>query len=183
MNCHAARPLLPLFADGELDARQMRGVALHSTQCVACEEELRRVERVQDLVAAHINTLAEEIDLSQVWAGVAPRIAAAQPPWTLRLREWWESIDPAWLIKFPAVGALALAAGVTLVFWRWDAKQEAPPVAVAAIDNSAILHSITSDVAPVALLNEPETNTMLLWVADEGPAEEVSTADLVEEIR
>ena len=80
MNCREAYPLLPLFVDGELDARQMRSVALHSTRCPTCEEELRRVERLQDLVTSHINSLAEDIDVSQIWPGIAPRIATTSPP-------------------------------------------------------------------------------------------------------
>ena len=37
MNCRDTRPLLPLFFDGQLDPRQMRGVALHSTRCLECK--------------------------------------------------------------------------------------------------------------------------------------------------
>lgn len=180
MNCREARPLLPLFADGELDARQMRGVALHSTRCPECEAELRQTERLQDLVSEHVNALAEDIDLSRIWTGVAPRIATISPSWRRRLLDWWEGLEIGWEIKLPAAAA-AVAAVAALVFWHAAPREEAAAVAVAAVDNSAIVDSVSSDIDSVALLSEPETNTMVLWVSDDVPGEGIAPADFVVE--
>jgi anti-sigma factor RsiW len=174
MSCRETRPLLPLFVDGELDARQMRSVALHSTRCEPCETELRQIERLQDLVADHVRSRAEEIDVNLVWAGIVPRIGNGAPPWRMRLRDWWETAGARWLVPAPLYAALAAAVALAALWWRPVAMGPAPQLAaVSAVDNSAILDSVESDAASVALLSEPETNTMVLWVSDEEPGAEV----------
>src|SRR5262245_16268623 len=102
MNCRETRPLLPLFFDGELEARQMRAVALHSTRCSDCENELRQFERVQEAVSSHIAHLVDEVDLDQVWAGVAPRLESRVPSLARRLRTWWEERQVGWMVRGPA---------------------------------------------------------------------------------
>jgi anti-sigma factor RsiW len=166
MTCRETRPLLPLFFDGELEARQMRSVALHSTRCTACEEELRQLEHLQEAVVAHVAALVDEVDLSQVWAGVAPRLAQRAPSLTARLRAWWEEHRPGWGVRGPAFAAVAVAALLTLVVLQ-PASESAKPAPLAKIDNSAKLDSMQSSVDSVALVTEAETNTTLLWIMDD----------------
>ncbi len=171
MNCRESRPLLPLFLDGELEARQMRAVALHSTRCPGCEDELRQIERLQELVATHVAQQVEAIDLSALWARVGPRLKATAPPWHERLREWWWEVRSegrrGWL---PVSAAVVGAAGV-LAMILWQAQRPTEPAQLAsAVDNSAILDSVQSNVDSVALLREPETNTLVLWITDDVPA-------------
>jgi hypothetical protein len=170
MNCRETRPLLPLFFDGELEARQMRAVALHSTRCADCEGELRQLEGMQELVAAHIAAAVDEIDLSQVWAGVAPRLAARPPGLLVRLRTWWDEREFAWPVRAPVFAAAALAAVLAVaVWWRQDAQTPNPEIAT-RVDNSAVLDSVQSSVDSVALVTDAETNTTLLWIMDDGGA-------------
>jgi hypothetical protein len=53
-------------------------------------------------------------------------------------------------------------------------------VTVAAVDNSAILESAT-DGESLSLLNEPETNTMVLWVNDDDAGGSIVSADLAQD--
>jgi anti-sigma factor RsiW len=177
MTCRETRPLLPLFFDGELEARQMRAVALHSTRCPDCETELRYLEHLQDAVASHISTLVDDIDLGQVWAGVAPRLGSPVPSLGRRLRAWWEEREGGWMVRGPAFAGVAAALLLTLVLWPRD---EAPSGSAAlgargvetasrdTVDNSAVLDSVQSSVDSVALVTDAETNTTLLWIMDEG---------------
>ncbi|MEO8602162.1 MAG: zf-HC2 domain-containing protein [bacterium] len=178
MTCRETRPLLPLFFDGELEARQMRSVALHSTRCTACEEELRELEHLQEAVVSHISALVDEVDLSQVWAGVAPRLSAQTPSWPSRVRGWLEEHRPGWGVRGPAFAALAVAALLTLVLVQ-PATQSPEPIAapVAKIDNSAKLDSMQSSVDSVALVTEAETNTTLLWIMDDAKGTVEHAAD------
>jgi anti-sigma factor RsiW len=165
MNCRETRPLLPLFFDGELEGRQMRAVALHSTRCPDCEDELRRFERVQEVVVAHVDALVEEVDLGQIWAGVAPRLESRAPSLPRRLRTWWEEWQFGWMLRGPAFVAAAAAILLALASWQTDRPTEdiARPV-----DNTAVVDSMQSSSDSVALMTDEETNTMLLWVMDEG---------------
>jgi len=168
MTCRDVGGLLPLFLDGELDARRMRTVALHSSRCVECEGELRRLERLQDLVGETIHARVEELDLGQIWPGVQARLGTVRVSWWQRCRIWWEERDPTWWIRVPAVGLAAAAAVLAFVVWSGDPGNVAQPVSpVAAVDNSATIDSLDSTASAVAVLNEPETNTTVLWVNDD----------------
>jgi len=169
MNCRETRPLLPLFFDGELEPRQMRAVALHSTRCVECEGELRQLESVQELVVAHITAAVEEIDLSQVWAGVAPRLAVRPPGLLVRLRTWWDEREFAWPVRAPLFAAAALAAVLAVAVWWRDAPSPNAEIAT-RVDNTAVLDSVQSSVDSVALVTDAETNTTLLWIMDDAGA-------------
>lgn len=165
MNCRETRPLLPLFFDGELEARQMRTVALHSTRCAACETDLRRLERLQDALAARISSQLDEIDVSRIWDGVTARIDVVPLPRPQRWREWWEGEHSGWLGKVPAYAALAAAALLAIFLWQHNGMK--PPAELAEVDNSAILDSVQSNVGSLAVLREPETNTLVLWITDD----------------
>jgi anti-sigma factor RsiW len=172
MNCRETRPLLPLFFDGELEARLMRAVALHSTRCLECESELRHFERLQDAVATHISSMVEDIDLGQIWAGVVPRLESRVPSLARRLRGWWEDLELGWNVRVPAFAAAAAAAVLlTLVLWQRDDNPAGPELArrpaASDVDNSAVLDSVQSSVDSVALVTDEETNTTLLWIMDD----------------
>lgn len=171
MNCSEARQLLPLFVDGELDGRQMRAVALHSTKCSECEQEIRDIERVQDLFVGCIRARVDEIDLGQIWSAVEPRIGTPALAWGARLRRWRELGESAWLVKAPAYAALAAAVVFALLFWRSTSTVGPNPVQVA--DNSAIIDTVDSHVDNFAVFSEPESNTMVLWISDEGSVGEM----------
>lgn len=166
MNCRETRPLLPLFFDGELEARQMRAVALHSTRCPECEDSLRDLERLQDALVAHVSSQVAEIDLSLVWDGIAPRLEFSPRSLWQRFTEWWGAVDVRWARQAPVYAAIATACILAVLLWQRDTL--GPPVDIASVDNSTILDSVQSDVTTLAVLREPETNTMVLWITDDG---------------
>ena len=174
-SCREARPLLPLFFDGELEARQMRAVALHSTRCPECEHELRALEHLQEAVVAHVDALVDGIDLSRVWAGIEPRLAGRAPSLAERWRGWWEAHGSGWGMRGPAFAGFAAAALLALVIIQpgGDGVSVVPDVAkrpkakIDNIDNSAKVDSMQSSVDSVALLTDDETNTTLLWIMDD----------------
>jgi hypothetical protein len=170
VNCRETQPLLPLFVDGELDSRQMREVALHSTRCAACEKELRNIERVEQMVAECVISAVDEMGTVDIWSSIVPRLESVRPPWLARVRDWWERDEAHWLLRVPLYAGLAAA--LILIAARWlpwgDAGQQQARVVA---DNSVIFDSVRSDASSLALLNEPATNTMVLWVTDEEPVE------------
>jgi anti-sigma factor RsiW len=171
MTCREAANLLPVFFDGELDARQMRMVALHSTRCPGCEAELRRYERVQQLICERLNAAADEVDFEQFWAGIERRLRCVRPPWRTRLRARWSEGEYGWILRWPALAAAAAVAAFAL-FLLMRAPQpafESAAPQVAAVDNAASIDSLDSDLDSVAVLNDPETRTTVLWVSDDSP--------------
>ncbi len=168
MTCREVSNLLPLFFDGELDPRQMRAVALHSTRCTTCEQDLRQLERVQELVSDTISTAVDDIDFETFWPGVQRRLSTVRQPWWPRLRAWMGDGERAWMIRLPAFAVAALVAAlVFLLLGRVQQPTTAPGASqIAAVDNATSIESLDTDVDSVAVLNDPETQTTVLWVND-----------------
>ncbi|HVN88131.1 MAG TPA: zf-HC2 domain-containing protein [Candidatus Binatia bacterium] len=170
MTCRDVSGLLPLFYDGELDARQMRAVALHSSRCSECEGELQRLERVQTLVADTINLRVDELDLSQIWPAVQSRIGSVRMPWWHRARSRWEEYDVRSWFTVPALGVATAGAAFAVMVWTsrvGEAPQLAQMPPTPAIDNTAVIDSLESSAESVAVVSEPETHTTVLWVNDD----------------
>ncbi len=177
MTCREASQLLHLFFDGELEPRQMRAVAMHSTRCANCERELRRLERLQELVSTTIDNVVDEIDCSEFPAGVAARLGPVHRPWWKRARSWWEDQELAWPQLVPAFAAAAAVAILALfLFTHGSQPLNSQPDAsqVATIDNTTSIDSLDTDVDSVAVLNDPETSTTVVWVSDDAPTSEVT---------
>jgi len=153
----------------------MRAVALHSTRCPECEQELRHFERLQDAVAAHISAMIDDVDLGQIWSGIAPRLESRAPSLARRLRAWWDEREFGWAVRGPAFAAVAVALLLALVVYQRIEVQPGPEVA-SRVDNSAVLDSVQSSGNSLALVTDEETNTTLLWIMDDGSGGSVEHA-------
>ena len=170
MTCRDMSGLVPLFFDGELDARQMRALALHSSRCASCEEELRHIESLQELVATTIAARVDELDLSGVWTAVEARLSPIRASAWQRVRLWWEERDPVWWVRVPVAGAVFATAAVAFVLWSGQVADEPQQLAqqpVAAAEDAATIDWVDSNAESVTVLNEPDTNTTVLWVNDD----------------
>jgi anti-sigma factor RsiW len=163
MTCREAEKLLDLFLDGELEARPMRTVALHVTRCASCEALLQRQERLQDAIAETYAEAVAEVDFTTFWPGVAARMTDRRRPvrtWLSRARE----------IGGGRAAGLAAAAAITVlgILWVWRVPPAGAPVRT---DNQVRIDSLVSESRSVALLSEPESNTTVIWVIDDGAGE------------
>ncbi len=168
MTCREASKLLPLFFDGELDARQMRTVALHDTRCPECEPELRRMERLQELISDTIHRRVDETDFRNFWPAIEAQLDAVPLSWWGRVRAWWNESEHGWAVRAPVfVAACAIAVLALLLLSRVRQPNVRPDAAqVAAVDNSAAIDELDTDVDAVTMLNDPETRTTVIWVTD-----------------
>ncbi len=190
MKCPEVAPLVSRFFDGELDGCHMRTVALHITRCRECEDELRTLERIQDLVSQEIASEVELIDLDLIWHSVSAQIDDASPSLPQRFQAWWdefEFLSP--MTVWPAAMAAA-AVFFAVNFWPADVVNVGVEVAREArveiadivadvgrreslfreameqIDNSAVFESIVGGVD--RFMVEPKTQTAVLWIDDTG---------------
>ncbi len=194
MKCPDIAPLVTRFFDGELDGHHMRTVALHITRCSDCEDELRLLEKVQNLVAEQATADIAGIDVDSIWSAVAAQIDEAPPSLTQRLQAWWEDFEflsPGTV--WPALGAAAVVF-LAVNFWQGDVgapgRDFAKPSETLEIfervatagraeqafrdvlgasglsDNSAVFESIVGGVD--GLMIEPKTQTAVLWISDTG---------------
>jgi anti-sigma factor RsiW len=170
MTCRDAGALLSLFFDGELDSSQMRAVALHSARCTDCESALRQLERLQEVVSAHVVAAVDDLDLSTFWSDIEHRLGPSHLSWTERVRVWWGEREWTWTAPgWPALAAVgvAIAIGFALIARVQTPTTQPDAPQIAARDNAAVLDSLDTDASSVAVLNDPETRTMVLWVSDD----------------
>jgi anti-sigma factor RsiW len=168
LSCREATTLLPRFFDGELDARRMRAVALHGTRCAACESELRTMEHLQELVTDAVHGRVDTIDFEQFWTGVEAQLPPLRPSRWARLQVWWAEREPPWSLGLPAFAAVAALAILALLLFnrvQTTTPPGAPQVAVADVPASIV--SLDTDGDSVAVVNDPETQTTILWVTDD----------------
>ncbi len=173
MTCRETSNLLPLFLDGELDPRQMRAVALHSSRCVHCESELRQLERLQELVSTTVASAVDEIDLSEFLAGVEARLGPGRCSWRNRARAWWEEREFNWT-TVPVLVSVGAIAALALILWTRAPQPTTRPDASQVADNTTSIDSLDTDLDSVAVLNDPETSTTVLWVSDDAAANGVT---------
>jgi len=169
--CREAKALLPLFFDGELDARRMRAVALHGTRCRDCEKELRQFERVHALVAQAVNAPLEQADFSNFWTQLEPKLRTRRVPWWVRIQERLPDLSLGRGFAWPAIAAAAIAALFAFLMFsraQQPSSQPGPPV-LASVEAPALIDSIDSDVDSVAVVNDPGTGAAVLWVSDDAP--------------
>jgi hypothetical protein len=165
MTCREAEKLLDLFLDGELESRAMRTVALHVTRCASCEAALQRQERLQDAIGETYAEALAEVDFSTFWPGVGARLSDVRRPWpwhrhtlTARARD---------VLGRPAAGLAAAALVAALGgFWLflsapWSTRRT-------TVDNQVRIDSLVAESGSVALLSEPESNTTVIWVVEDG---------------
>ena len=178
MTCREVSNLLPPFFDGELDARQMRAVALHTTRCPLCETALRELERLQEAISTTINAHLDEVDLSSLWPAVERQLGTHQISWWQRLRARWQNLEP-WDLRVPVLAAAALAVLALLLFARAQ-PAAGPPAApqLAEMDSAATIEKLDTDAESVEVVNDPETP--VLWVSDDtsGLSHDTSVGDV-----
>ncbi len=177
MTCRDVTNLLPLFFDGELDSRQMRALALHSSRCTSCEGELSQMEGLQELLRTTINKRVDEVDLSHLWSSIEVKLPARRISATQRLLRWWEESAPRWNLGVPAFAAAAMLAALAFFFLTQTQQPGATPAApqiVIAESNEASIDSLETEADSVALMSDPETSTTLLWVSDDSIVEDAA---------
>lgn len=169
MTCREALNLVPLLLDGELESRQMRALVIHSTRCTPCETELRQLEHLQEIVSESVNARVDELDFTNFWSRIEPRLGARDLTWWQRLRAWWDAGERRWMVQVPAFAAAAVIVVLAIVFFTRAPQATTDPMAsqVATADNTATIEQLDTDADSVAVVNDPETRTTALWLVDD----------------
>jgi anti-sigma factor RsiW len=154
MTCGDVETLLDPFLDSELPPPMLVAVARHAAGCSACDETIRSLSTLREVVAETIRRDAAAVDLSGVW----PRIEAAIDS-TRRRRRWTERARgvPMW------AAGLAMAAAITLVVLSVQQTSPGPGVRVARVPpNHAYIDRLAG--RDVVLRREAKSGTTLIWV-------------------
>ncbi len=156
MTCADVEQLQDAFVDAELPGPMLLAIARHAGACTTCDEALRELGTMREVVEQAVQRDADQLDLSRLWPAVAAEVErdGRQRTWRSRMR-----VMPAW-------GAVAaLAAGT--VFWLQSPVPGPEPVRVAARPrpNQAVIERLSAGSSSrVSLRRERKNGTTLIMV-------------------
>jgi anti-sigma factor RsiW len=173
--CEKIRESLDAWLDGELDQGAAGALRSHVETCAHCREEKRQLEHLQGALRSVLETEAARVALEPLWNGIERRIATK--------RGWFEDLSDrlgsaltpprlAWAVP----GLIALALGVwslDSVLFRWHPGAQK--------NNFASVESIDTYGRNVALLNEDETKTTVIWLYHNQEGENESSGKTADE--
>jgi hypothetical protein len=165
LSCQEVQKRFDVFLDGEADGRTMRDLALHVTQCVSCESDLRLYERCHAAFVGFIEHEVDRIDVANLWQRIRPGLAAVPEPWTTRVVSRWRD-RPALTWAAPTLAAAAsFAAVVAIGSYRSSATEPATALA----SNEAHIEALDANAEHVAVWSEPIERTTAIWFASHEP--------------
>ena len=160
MSCEHIRKHLTAYLDGEVDSDLGSVIRGHLRGCTTC----RGLANDEAVLRDGLRTLPPVDAPATLWAGVQARLAqeevadAKRPAWRRVVSRWMPAFTPSRL----ATGGFALAAAISLVWWKTRPvdddiptvahienigiqSTEPPPVAIAAADD--VTQDLAKDVA------------------------------------
>ena len=157
-DCETIREAVGPWLDGELADAEAETTRLHVEACAVCGEERRQLERLRSTLHTVLQTDASKLEFRPFWQGVQQRIAQKNG-WYDEIGDWIRGIFTAprlaWVV--PAVIVIVLA-GLSIDSFIPGAKIGTQR------DNFATVESIDAYGRNVALLQEGETNTTVIWL-------------------
>ncbi|MDB6066688.1 MAG: putative anti-sigma factor [Pedosphaera sp.] len=117
MNCQQAKPLINLYADGELDAAAILELEKHLHDCPACAAEWRNVQSLKKALKHDSLYFTAPAELRRLVKAELQPAAEIKPPWKLWNWNW-----PTTVTTGLATACLALLLAVTLT--RPSAQQQ-----------------------------------------------------------
>lgn len=167
MTCSEIEALLDAFFDGELRGEDMRIVARHLAGCPTCEAASVRMERLQGAVRNAVLAEVRGVEASAFWAELSLRLESPGRGILERLRAFIP--DRGFMVaRSPLVwagtAAAVLAVGLALSKWGW--QDGAHPVSGPQIAQFSGIESLES--GNVRVWNKPESDTLVIWVDDQG---------------
>ncbi len=173
LSCPDAQAMLPLFADGELEAHLVQAVAAHGARCPRCDRELQRLERLQAMLREHVERQLAGITAPDLWS----RILARLPEREVRVPWWqrWYGAATEWRwqpqVLWPALALVVLVTLTTLLLLRVQPRTgpTSPTTVLAGLEPPALIDFLEADVNSVAVMDDWQHHTTVLWVSEELP--------------
>jgi hypothetical protein len=164
LSCPEVQKRFDVFLDGETDGRMMRDLALHLTQCVSCESDLRLYERTHAAFVGFIEREVDRVDVARLWQGIQSSLSTVPVSRVARLAERFrDRVGNPWLA--PAFAAAAsFAAVVTIAGLRGNDSQ-----VVTVANNEAHIEHLDANASHVAVWSEPTERTTAIWFANHEP--------------
>jgi anti-sigma factor RsiW len=161
-SCSALSKLLEKYFDQEATDEERSSVDAHLVDCHACQEALRSMEKIRDLVKAPVEEAVEKEDFPWVWEKIERGIRLQERP------TWWQSLR-SWLDFFPSfkkrtwipvVATIAVLLFITTQFF---------------FKKTSFVEYIESETNNVMVYESEDMNLTVIWLFEEPEMEPPSS--------
>jgi len=144
--------MLSRYYDGELDPEASGRLKKHMMECSACREEFEALKGVSEQIKAHVSEIPD----------AGPPMDSVEDSAINRIRGLsispWEKLREVLLSKRTIIPAAVVASLVVVLFSVLQPRMPAGP--------SAIVTSLSGDMASVIIMEAPDTGHTILWFTE-----------------
>ena len=149
INCDPIQ--ISLFFDDELGAEDYTRVERHVETCASCRETLEDMRRLSGEVKGHIVHQYAETDFGLLEENVLKGIERKSVPFWRRWRD-------AFFSKRALIPVTGMAAAMLILLTLYRPQPSSGP--------SAIVTSLSGDMASVIIMETPHTRQTILWFSE-----------------
>lgn len=164
-SCSAVSKLLEKYFDQEVTDEERSLVEAHLLDCHACQDVLRSVEKLRDLVKAPVEEAVQKEDFQWVWQKIEKGIRLKERPTFWETLQSWLQIPPLFQRKvwIPAVATITIILLITipLLFKKTPSYPSLSVVEYveSQTHNVMVYESENTKVTVIWLFEEPEKET------------------------
>ena len=167
-SCFVVSRLLEKYFDREMTDEERSLVEAHLLDCQACQDRLRSMEELRDLVKAPVEEAVQNEDFQWIWQKIERGIRLEERHTFRETLQAWLQISPLFQRKvwIPAVAAMAIILLITIpLFFK-----KTPSL----LDQSVIEY-VESQTHNVMIYESENKKVTVIWLF-EGPAEETPSS-------
>ena len=167
-SCSAVSKLLEKYFDQEVTDEERSLVEAHLLDCHACQDVLRSVEKLRNLVRAPVEEAVQKEDFQWVWQKIERGIRLKERPTFWETLQSWLQIPPLFQRKvwIPAVVAIAIILSITIPFLF---KKNTSYL------NQSVIEYVESQTHNVMVYESENAKVTVIWLF-EGPAKETPSS-------
>jgi anti-sigma-K factor RskA len=164
-SCSAVSKLLEKYFDQEVTDEERSLIEAHLLDCHACQDVLRSVEKLRNLVRAPVEEAVQKEDFQWVWQKIERGIRLKERPTFWETLQSWLQIPPLFQRKvwIPAVATITIILLITIPL-LFKKNPSYPSLSVveyieSQTHNVMVYESENTKVTVIWLFEEPEKET------------------------
>ena len=164
--CSVVSKLLEKYFDQEMTDEERSFVETHLLDCQACQEVLRSMEELRNLVRAPVEEAVQKEDFQWIWQKIERGIRLeGRPTFWENLRSWLQ-ISPLFQRKVRISAAVAVAIILIITIPMFFKKTP-------SLLDQSVIEYVQSQTHNVMIYESENKKVTVIWLF-EGPAEETS---------
>ena len=167
-SCSAVSKLLEKYFDQEVTDEEKSVVETHLLDCQACQEVLRSMEELRNLVRAPVEEAVQKEDFQWIWQKIERGIRLEERPTFWETLQSWLQISPLFQRKVWISAAVAVAIILIITIPMFFKKTP-------SLLDQSVIEYVESQTHNVMIYESENKKVTVIWLF-EGPAEENSSS-------